>query len=179
LRGVRQGSCVDWRSTWGVAASAHDREVIAIRGDVHNWIEPWHGADAILGALTSGLAVISLPLVVINGGGTALQIGTAIAVQNIGALFAPLWGMVADRTGAYRSVFFTGFVLIGLGFLGFTILRGLSTWISCAFLLGFGTGASNTVASLFEVEFTPKGEWSQRISWLAGSRGGALRTCRE
>jgi MFS family permease len=143
-----------------------DRDVIAVRGNVHTWIEPWYGAYAILGAQTSGLAVISVPLVVTNGGGTALQIGTAIAVQNLGALFAPLWGTVADRTRAYRAVFFTGFVLIGLGFLGFTILSGFSVWVSCAFLLGFDTGASNTVASLFVVEFTPKDEWSQRISWL-------------
>jgi MFS family permease len=148
------------------AAPVPDREVIAVRGNIRAWIEPWYGAYAILGALTSGLAVISVPLVVVNGGGTALQIGTAIAVQNLGALFAPLWGTVADRTRAYRTVFFTGFVLIGLGFLGFTVLSGLLAWVSCAFLLGFGTGASNTVASLFVVEFTPKGEWSQRISWL-------------
>jgi hypothetical protein len=85
-------------------AQGPDREVIAVRGNVNTWIEPWYGAYAILGALTSGLAIISVPLVVTNGGGTALQIGTAIAVQNLGALFAPLWGTVADRTRAYRAV---------------------------------------------------------------------------
>jgi fucose permease len=42
----------------------------------------------------------------------------------------------------------------------------LGPWLACAFLIGFGTGASNTVASLFVVEFTPKDEWSERISWL-------------
>jgi MFS family permease len=148
------------------SALAPHREVIATHGNVHHWIEPWYGAYAILGALTAGLAVISIPLVVTGGGGNALQIGTAIAVQNLGVLSAPLWGMVADRTRAYRAVFFTGFVLIGLGFLGFTVLHGLAAWLACAFLIGFGTGASNTVASLFVVEFTPKDEWSQRISWL-------------
>jgi MFS family permease len=148
------------------AAPAPDREVIAIHGNVHHWIEPWYGGYAILGALTSGLAVISIPLVVATGGGSSLQIGTAIAVQNLGVLFAPLWGTVADRTRSYRAVFFSGFVLIGLGFLGFSVLPGLPVWLVCAFLVGFGTGASNTVASLFVVEFTPKDEWSQRISWL-------------
>jgi MFS family permease len=148
------------------SASAPDRDVIAIHGNVHHWIEPWYGAYGILGALTAGLAVICIPLVVAGGGGNAFQIGTTVAVQNLGVLFAPIWGAVADSTRTYRTVFFTGFALIGLGFLGFTVLRGLAAWLACAFLIGVGTGASNTVASLFVVEFTPKGEWSQRISWL-------------
>jgi MFS family permease len=143
-----------------------DREVIATHGNIPRWIEPWYGAYAILGALASGLAVISIPLVVTTSGGSATEIGTTIAAQNIGALFAPFWGTVADRTRAYRVVFFLGFILIGLGFLGLSVLHGLSAWVACAFLLGFGTGASNTVATLFVVEFTPKEEWSQRISWL-------------
>ena len=33
-------------------------------------------------------------------------------------------------------------------------------------MIGLGTGASNTVAILFVVEFTPNSEWSQRISWM-------------
>jgi MFS family permease len=143
-----------------------DREVIATQGNIRQWIEPWYGAYAILGALASGLAVISIPLVVITSGGSATEIGTTIAAQNIGALFAPFWGTVADRTRAHRTVFFLGFILIGLGFLGLSVLHGLGAWVACAFLLGFGTGASNTVATLFVVEFTPKEEWSQRISWL-------------
>lgn len=147
-------------------ASVPDREVIAVHGSISDWIEPWYGAYAILGALASGLAGISIPLIVIGGGGNPLQAGAAIAVQNIGALFAPLWGTVADRRRAYRTVFFTGFILIGTSFLGFTVLDGLPAWLVCAFLLGFGTGASNTIASLFVVEFTPKDEWAQRISWL-------------
>jgi MFS family permease len=110
--------------------------------------------------------VIAIPLVVIGGGGTATEIGTAIAAQNIGALFAPFWGAMADRTKSYRVIFFLGFILIGLGFLGLSVLQGLSAWTSGAFLIGFGTGASNTVAALFVVEFTPKEKWGQRISWM-------------
>jgi MFS family permease len=143
-----------------------EHEVIATRGNVHRWIEPWYGAYAILGALASGLAVISIPLIITAGGGSATVIGSTIAAQNIGALFAPFWGTVADRTRAYRTVFFLGFILIALGFAGLSGLRGLGAWTSFAFLIGFGTGASNTVASLFVVEFAPKAEWGQRISWL-------------
>jgi len=143
-----------------------EHEVIATRGNIHRWIEPWYGAYAILGALASGLAVISIPLVITAGGGSATGIGCTIAAQNIGALFAPFWGAVADRTRAYRMVFFLGFILIALGFAGLSSLRGLDAWTGCAFLIGFGTGASNTVASLFVVEFAPKAEWGQRISWM-------------
>jgi MFS family permease len=141
------------------------REVIAT-DNIKRWIEPWYGAYAILGALASGLAVIAIPLVVTDGGGGATEIGTAIAAQNIGALFAPVWGTIADRTKAYRAIFFLGFILIGLGFLALSAFGGLAAWAGGAFLIGFGTGASNTVASLFVVEFTPPAEWGPRISWM-------------
>jgi MFS family permease len=148
------------------------REVIATHGNVRRWIEPWYGAYAILGALASGLAVIAIPMVVIGDGGNATEIGTAIAAQNIGALFAPVWGAVADKTKYYRFIFFTGFILIGLGFLDLSALTGLAAWTGGAFLIGFGTGASNTVAALFVVEFTPRTEWPQRISWLQTFNAG-------
>ena len=88
------------------------------------------------------------------------------AALNFGALFAPFWGWISDRSRAYRSVFFSGFLLIALGFLGFALMKGRGVWLAGSFLIGFGTGASNTVASLFVVEFTPAAEWSRRISWL-------------
>ena len=47
------------------------RQVIAIEGPVHHWIEPWYLAYAILGALASGLAAILIPLVVTNSGGSS------------------------------------------------------------------------------------------------------------
>jgi MFS family permease len=143
-----------------------ERQVIAIKGPVHHWIEPWHLAYAILGALASGLAAILIPLVVTNSGGSSTELGAAIASLNIGALLAPFWGWAADRSLAYRAIFFSGFMLIAAGFLGFTVMHGFGAWLVSAFLVGFGIGASNTVASLFVVEFTPESEWSQRISWL-------------
>jgi MFS family permease len=143
-----------------------ERQVIAIKGPVHHWIEPWYLAYAILGALASGLAAILIPLVVTNSGGSSTQLGAAIATLNIGALFAPVWGWAADRSLAYRAIFLSGFLLIAAGFLGFTVLHGFGAWLISAYLVGFGTGASNTVASLFVVEFTPESEWSQRISLL-------------
>lgn len=154
------------RASTPISTPPPDREVIATRGNIMHWIEPWYGAYAILGALASGLAVIAIPLVVSGGGGSATEIGTAIAAQNIGALFAPVWGSMADRSKSYRVIFFLGFILIGMGFLDLSALHGLAAWSAGAFLIGFGTGASNTVASLFVVEFTPQAEWGPRISWM-------------
>jgi MFS transporter, DHA1 family, tetracycline resistance protein len=147
-------------------STGSNRQVIPVQGPIRRWVEPWYLSYAILGALASGLAVILIPLVVTRSGGTASHVGAAIAAQNVGALFAPLWGWSADRTHAYRGIFFGGFVLIAFGFLGFTLVHDLGAWLLSAFLVGFGTGASNTVACLFVVEFTAKSEWSERISWL-------------
>lgn len=148
-------------------STVSNRQVIPVQGPIQHWIEPWYLSYAILGALASGLAVILIPLVVTRSGGTATHVGAAIAAQNVGALFAPLWGWIADRSRAYRGIFFGGFVLIAFGFLGFTlVVHDISAWLLSAFLVGFGTGASNTVACLFIVEFTAKSEWSERISWL-------------
>src|SRR5260370_23848495 len=81
-----------------------ERQVIAVKGPVHHWIEPWYLAYAILGALASGLAAILIPLVVTNSGGSSTQLGAAIAALNVGALFAPIWGWAADRSLAYRAI---------------------------------------------------------------------------
>lgn len=143
----------------------HSTAVIPTR-HLGRWIEPWYVAYAILGALASGSAVILIPLAVVSGGGSATQIGVAIAAQNVGALFAPFWGWLSDRFKDYRPIFFGGFLLIGAGFLSFALIKNASIWLVGAFLIGFGTGASNTVACLFVVEFTPASEWGQRISWL-------------
>jgi len=104
------------------------------------WIEPWYVAYTILGSLASGSAVILIPLAVIGRGGSATQIGAAIAAQNVGALFAPFWGWLSDRFKDYRPIFFGGFLLIGAGFLAFALTENASICLVGAFLIGFGTG---------------------------------------
>ena len=92
-------------------------------GQLRRWIEPWYVAYAILGALASGSAVILIPLAVTSRGGSATQIGAAIAAQNVGALFAPFWGWASDRFKDYRPIFFGGFLLIGAGFVSFALIK--------------------------------------------------------
>src|SRR5262249_5559952 len=119
-----------------------NRKVIPVQAPIH-WVEPGDLSYAILGAPDSGLAVIVILLVVTVSGGTAAHVGAATAAEDSGALFAPLWGWIADRSRAYRGIFFGGFVLIAFGFLGFTlVVHDISAWLLSAFLVGFGTGAS-------------------------------------
>lgn len=138
----------------------------------HRWIAPWFGAYAILGASASGLAPLLVPLEISRSGGSASLIGLSVAVQNLGALTAPAWGALADHAKAYRPVFFSGFLLIAAGFALFTGLQGAGVWIGASFLVGLGSAASNTVASLFIVEFNPRAEWHRRISWLQTFNAG-------
>jgi hypothetical protein len=98
--------------------SQSPHSVIAVRGPIWKWIAPWYGAYAILGALALGFAVLLIPLVIVKAGGSATAIGAAIAAQIIGAASAPIWGELADRTRAYRAIFFNGFVILALGFVG-------------------------------------------------------------
>jgi hypothetical protein len=79
-----------------LSPASHSTAVIPTR-HLGRWIEPWYVAYAILGALAFGSAVILIPLAVISRGGSATQIGAAIAAQNVGALFAPFWGWASDR----------------------------------------------------------------------------------
>lgn len=92
--------------------------------------------------------------------------GTVIAFFYIGQMMAPLIGAITDRTGKHRLFYLAGYVLlaIGLGIFPFTSL--LWFWMALAFLQGLGSGSTNTVASMFIVEYKPKGEWDQRIGLL-------------
>src|SRR5262245_19972057 len=102
-----------------------DRQLIPVQGPIQRWIEPWYLSYAARCALASCRAWILDRLVVTGSGRTATQIGAVIAAQNVGTLFAPLWGWVADRLRAYRAIFFSGFALLAGGFLGFTLVHGM------------------------------------------------------
>ncbi len=98
----------------------HFTNVIAVHGPILRWIEPWYVAYGILGALASGFAALLIALVIAGSGGSAAEIGGAVAMQNIGALFAPAWGSLADRTKAYRMILFAEFIILGVGFICFS-----------------------------------------------------------
>ena len=153
-------------------AQATQTAAVIPTGNLRRWIEPWYIAYAILGVL-SGAAAILIPLAIANAGGSATQIGAAIAALNVGALFARFWGWISDRSKSYRSIFFSGFLLIADGFVSFALFKSPGFWLFGAFLIGFGTGASNTVASLFDPTHQFSGNPPGRI--LSGSLAIAER----
>ena len=132
----------------------------------HGQIAPWYGAYALLGALASGFVPILAPLVMDARGASATLIGAVMATLNLGLLSCPVWGSLADGRRAYRLVFSIGFVLLGLAIGAFTLNGGPAVELGLGFIMGLGSGASNTMANLFVVEFYPRSEWDSRIGVL-------------
>lgn len=127
--------------------------------------EFWYSGYAFQAAVVFGTGGILMPIIV-NKAGNAAMAGTVIAFFYIGQMMAPIIGAITDRTGMHRLFYLVGYVLlaVGLGLFPFTSL--LWFWIGLAFIQGVGSGSTNTVASMFIVEYKPKGEWDQRIGLL-------------
>ncbi len=140
--------------------------------------EFWYTGYAFQAAVVFGTGGILMPIIV-NNSGNAAKAGTVIAFFYIGQTLAPLIGRMTDRFGVHKITYMSGYVLlaIGLGLFPFTTL--LWFWMGLAFIQGVGSGATNTVAAMFIVEFRPKDEWDKRIGWLqtaygVGQCGGLL-----
>ncbi len=129
------------------------------------YTEFWYSGYAFQAAVVFGTGGILMPIVV-NNAGNAAKAGTVIAFFYIGQMLSPLIGAITDRTGRHRLFYLAGYVLlaIGLGIFPFTSL--LWFWMALAFLQGVGSGATNTVAAMFIVEYKPKKEWDTRIGLL-------------
>ena len=141
-----------------------------LRG-AQRWLEPWYGAYALLGAVSSGLLPILLPLMMATVTHELLTVGYVIGAFNLGALSSPLWGQWADRRQVYGRVFFGGFILEMAALGAFPVMHGLVWWVPLALLMGAGSAAVATCAILFVVEFHPPSEWTPRIGWLQTFNG--------
>ncbi len=135
------------------------------------WSAPWYGAYAILGAVTAALIPVLLPLLIMSSSGNIADVGWIMGCYNLGLLSSPLWGSLADKKHMHRSIFFSGFVVLIIGMTLLPFCRSLIAFIIIAMLIGAGTAAIATVASLFIVEFFPQSEWSNRIGWLQSYNG--------
>jgi predicted MFS family arabinose efflux permease len=131
-------------------------------------IEPWYLAYTLIGLATGGIAPILMPLVVSRAGDVtnADDVGLVMASVGLGGLTAALWGDLADRLRWHRALFGGGGILGALALAAFATSSDVPIWIGLALLLGTGTAAANTVASLFVVEAHPQAEWDTRIGWL-------------
>ncbi len=135
------------------------------------WVEPWYWVYALLGATTSGMAPILLPLVVSRTGGVS-HIGLVMAAFNLGGLTAPLWGSLADRHRLHRWMLLGGLLATTIGLAAFSFTSNKSIYLGLALLQGIGAVAAATVANLFVVERHPQQEWDERIGWLQTFYGG-------
>ena len=137
-------------------------------GTLARWrraVEPWCVAYTLIGLATGGVAPILMPLVV-NKAGSATHVGVVMATVGLGGLTAALWGDLADRLRWHRGLFGGGAVVAGLALAVFGMTTNAPAWVGLALVLGVGTAAANTVASLFVVEVHPQPEWDARIGWL-------------
>ena len=160
-------------------ARAHLAKVLHILNEPRRWISIWFLSYAILGAISSGILPILLPLMIVAISHHLSWVAYVMGGFNLGLLSSPLWGFLADNKQWHLPVFFGGFIvlMLALGFLPF--LPGLLPWSLLSLAAGAGTSAVATVASLFIVEFDPKNHWEARLGWLqtfngAGQVGGLL-----
>ena len=135
------------------------------RSSFSKYSQFWYLGYAFQGIVVFGTGAILMPIVV-NSSGNAAKAGSVVAFFYIGQLLSPLMGTITDRTGLHRLVYLSGYVLLGLGLGFFPFAHSVWFWMLMAFVQGVGSGASNTVAAMFIVEYQPKPEWDTRIGWL-------------
>ncbi|WP_201246967.1 MFS transporter [Halochromatium salexigens] len=128
-------------------------------------MSPWYGGYAFQGVVVLGTAPILLPLIVGGAAGPA-QAGLVVAALYIGQLTAPMFGALADGSGRHRLIYAAGYLLLAVGLGVFPLAETVLEWFILALMQGLGVAATNTVASMFIVEFRPKAEWDRRIGWM-------------
>lgn len=135
------------------------------------FISPWYVAYLLLGTAIAGLVPVLLPLLVVAQLRHVSDVAYVLGAYNLGLLSSPLWGKLAEGRKDYRALFLGGFALATLAMCGFAVLPGLANWIGLGLLLGLGSSAASTIASLFVFDFTPRDEWEPRIGWLQSFNG--------
>jgi len=140
--------------------------VIRILTAPRRYIRPWYLAYLLLGVVTAGLLPVLLPLTVEARSHRLSAVAYVIGAYNFGLLTSPLWGMVAERSKTYRTLFLGSFLLTAAAIVGMLLLRELPSWLVSAFALGAGSGGAATLATFFIVDFAAKAEWEARIGWL-------------
>jgi MFS family permease len=128
-------------------------------------MSPWYGGYAFQGLVVLGTAPILVPLIVGGAAGPA-EAGLVVAALYMGQLTAPLFGALADGSGRHRLIYAAGYLLLAVGLGLFPYAQTVLEWFVLALIQGLGVAATNTVASMFIVEFRPRQEWDRRIGWM-------------
>ncbi len=135
------------------------------------YVRPWYGAYLLLGVVTSGMVPVLLPLMMVAISHQLSSVAYVMGVYDLGLLTSPLWGILAERLKLYRFLFFFAFAIAALAIAVFPLMNGMLGWMAAAFVLGAGSSGAGTVASLFVVDFEPRGEWEPRIGLLQSFNG--------
>ncbi|MGC9259584.1 MAG: MFS transporter [Phycisphaerae bacterium] len=142
-----------------------------LRGS-RQWVSSWFTAYALVGAVSSGLIPILLPLMMVQLLPHELAaVGYVIGAFDLGALSSPLWGNWADAKKAFRLVFCGGLLLELAAMALFPMAANLGIWMVLALLMGTGSAAVSTCATLLVVDFYPPAQWTSRIGWLQTFNG--------
>jgi DHA1 family tetracycline resistance protein-like MFS transporter len=128
--------------------------------------EFWYIGYAMQAIVVFGTGAILMPILINNHSNNAALAGAVIALFYVGQLLSPIMGSLTDRTGRHHLFYLVGYVLLAIGLGLFPTTSVVWFWMMLAFVQGVGSGTSNTVASMFIVEFKPKRDWDARIGWL-------------
>jgi MFS family permease len=142
--------------------------VIRVVTAPRRYIRPWYLAYLLLGIVTAGMLPVLLPLIVEARTHRLSTVAYVIGAYNFGLLTSPLWGIRAERTKGYRTLFLGSFLVTAAGIVGVLLLRELPSWLVSAFALGAGSGGAATLATFFIVDFAARAEWEARLGWLQG-----------
>lgn len=147
------------------------RVLRTLLAEPRRYASPWYVAYLLLGVVTSGLVPVLFPLMMTAVSHRASTVAYVMGVYDLGLMTSLLWGVLAERRKAYRRLFFLGFLLCTLAVAVFPLARSVGAWMALAFVLGAGSSAASTVASLLIVDFQPPDEWEPRIGLLQSFNG--------
>ena len=114
--------------------------------------EPWMLSNVITGAVMAGFVTLLIPPFVTSVTGSAARAGVAFSLISLAATLGPVFGRLADRTGAYRVVYTLAFVGMAAGFAVLALDANSDTYTPIASLLiGASIAAKGTVGSALVV----------------------------
>ncbi len=133
------------------------------------WLEPWFAAYGLVGVLLLAVGPMLIPLTVERAGPQA--VGLVVAAFYGGALFTPLFGAFADRSGTQRRMFLACFPVMAAAIAVFPFAGGTLAWAALAAVFGGAGAVAGTMAGMFIVEGHPRAEWNTRIGWFRVAYG--------
>jgi MFS transporter, DHA1 family, tetracycline resistance protein len=126
-------------------------------------VEPWSAPFALINGSAVGLVPILLPIAAARYG--IGHVGLVMGAFSLGAIGAPVVGILADRYRAYRLLAAACAAVSAVSMWLFPLAAPpLQPLLALA--NGAGFAGAVTVANLLIVERRPRPEWNQRLGWL-------------